>query len=386
MTIGCVKRSVGAGATTILMIVAGCAQENPVQRVEQPELISTPSTPDGPPSVLLDSIAVYTTSAAHSSAGHTVQHQFDWGDGRLSGWKRAPKAATRWQSLGTRGVRARARCEVHTDAVSDWSQRTSVSVAVEAVSQPLQPVGVQRLCADATAAYASGGAISDVGHPVEYQFDWGDGLSPWSTEESLIHGWVTPGSYDCRVRARCALDPGIVTDWTSSTNLMIEEHSGRWIIETDLQGLIGSFGSHGNYVTRTARVTYDGPLARLTRLKLELTGRASGTTCRYDDSPPDVPLSLILWWDVWNDGKEAIWAPLGMFFGMPAANFVDAGYWGEEGIGDNWDTPKILAPGDILRVRTYIQLEDYPGCGRSGFDFCDVYGARLFVELECTSE
>ena len=52
--------------------------------------------------------------------------------------------------------------------------------------------------------FASGGAVSSLGHAVEYQFDWGDGtLSDWGAA-SQSHVYESNGFFLVKARARCA--------------------------------------------------------------------------------------------------------------------------------------------------------------------------------------
>jgi hypothetical protein len=343
---------------------------------EDGELVAPPTSPTGPPFVLRDSLAEYTTGGAESSLGHDVEYQFVWGEGRLSQWAAEPRETTTWEATGSYEVKARARCKEHSAEVSDWSTAISVQVGVETVSPPAAPAGVPVLCTGSVAGYRSGGATSSVGHPVEYQFDWGDGLSYWLPQDSVRHAWALPGVYDCRARARCALDTTVVSAGSASLPVAIESRREPWIIEADLPELVGpDLGS------RIVRIPYDGPRARVTRLKLDLAGRAAGTTCQTDWDPEVYTLWLILWPAVGIEGGESIWAPLGMFFGLPPTDFLVENYWVSE--GSAWTSPKILEPGDRITVCLYTQVDDYIGsCGR-GSAFCNITMARLTLELDC---
>lgn len=59
---------------------------------------------------------------------------------------------------------------------------------------------------------ASGGSTSD-GHPVQYQYDWGDGseLSIWS-DNGLYHKYDSPGPYKIRAKSRCKDHPTLKSD------------------------------------------------------------------------------------------------------------------------------------------------------------------------------
>jgi len=374
--IGFIVRITAVVAAIGVAFVAGCDENNPV--VQEEESISTPTAPSGPTSILVDSLAQYATGGAESSVGDDVEYQFDWGDGRLSTWVSPAEATTSWPSSGSRDVRARARCAVHTTHVSDWSDLTSVQVGIETVSQPAAPAGIDVLCTGSVTLFRSGGSTSDVGHPVEYQFDWGDGLSYWMSADSVQHAWALAGGYDCRARARCTLDTTVTSAWSASTPVSIESHAGPWLVEQELPDLVGD-----HLTSRIARFTYDGPRARVTRLTLDLTGYAAGSTCRLDGDPNTYTIDLIVWPVVANEGKSNLWAPLGMFFGVPGHTFDTTGYWVDDSTSD-W-TETIFEPGDKVAVRLHTQIDDNVGCGW-GQAGCNVYSASITLEFECVSE
>lgn len=377
MRIGFTARVAAVVVAASLALAAGCDDNNPV--VQEEESVSTPTSPAGPTSILVDSLAQYATEGAESSVGHEVEYQFDWGDGRLSAWVPPAEATTSWRSAGSRDVRARARCAEHTTLVSGWSDPTSVQVGIETVSPPAAPVGTNVLCTGSVTRFRSAGATSDAGHSVEYQFDWGDGLSYWMSADSVQHAWALAGGYDCRVRARCALDTTVTSVWSGSTLVTIESHAGPWLVEKALSGLVGD-----NLGSRLVRFTYNGPRARVTRLKLELTGQAEGTLCWDQYSNQTYELLMIVWPVVADYGKVNVWAPLGMMFGVPGSDFDTTDYWVDEGDGDWTDT--IFEPGDEVGVRLYTQVEDFPGgCGR-GSAYANIYTARITLEFECVSK
>ena len=71
--------------------------------------------------------------------------------------------------------------------------------------------------------YTAEGSISNLGHPVEYQFDWkGDGadLSGWGAG-ALSKIWTVAGSYNIKARARCSRDHSVVSGWSASLSVGI---------------------------------------------------------------------------------------------------------------------------------------------------------------------
>ena len=96
------------------------------------------------------------------------------------------------------------------------SVTANFSAIPETVSAPTTPTGPSNGITGTSYAYSTGGSFSNLGHSVEYQFDWkGDGsdLSPWgSTDQSKA--WAFPGVYAVRVRARCATHTSVFSSWS----------------------------------------------------------------------------------------------------------------------------------------------------------------------------
>ncbi|MDW7679269.1 MAG: T9SS type A sorting domain-containing protein, partial [bacterium] len=70
-----------------------------------------------------------------------------------------------------------------------------------------------------------GGAASNFGHEVEYQFDWGDGnTSAWGNS-SRSYSYGSAGTYQVRARARCQTHTSIVSGWSSSREVIISSTS-----------------------------------------------------------------------------------------------------------------------------------------------------------------
>ena len=93
-----------------------------------PETVSTPNRPTGPSSGETDEPLTYSTGGSSSNLGHSVEYQFDWGDGEQSSWGSASRSHS-WSSAGTKCVKARARCQSHTGVVSGWSSCKNVTIS-----------------------------------------------------------------------------------------------------------------------------------------------------------------------------------------------------------------------------------------------------------------
>ncbi len=91
----------------------------------------------------------------------------------------------------------------------------------EFVSTPTTPTGPEFGNTGEIISFSTGGASSNLGHDVEYQFDWGDGeQSSWGTA-TQTHAFATSGVYQIRARARCSTHTAIMSTWSNSTSITI---------------------------------------------------------------------------------------------------------------------------------------------------------------------
>jgi len=194
----------------------------------EPETVSTPDTPSGPASGYVGESLTYSTGGATSNLGHPLEYRFDWGDGAFSTWSSSTSASNDWSSEDTYEIRAQARCATHTDIMSPWSAAATVTITTEpgdeTVSIPDTPTGLSSGDPDEMLTYCTGGSVSSLGHPVEYQFDWGDDTySSWSSSTCQQNSWSTEDTYYVRARARCELHTDVVSGWSSVKIVTIGE-------------------------------------------------------------------------------------------------------------------------------------------------------------------
>lgn len=97
------------------------------------------------------------------------------------------------------------------------------TILTETISTPSNPSGEISGIIGKTYKYSTGGSSSNLGHTIEYQFDWkGDGsdLSAWGSA-TQSKAWTTAGVYNVRGRARCTQDTSIVSDWSNPLTVSI---------------------------------------------------------------------------------------------------------------------------------------------------------------------
>ncbi|NOY60611.1 MAG: T9SS type A sorting domain-containing protein [Calditrichaeota bacterium] len=184
------------------------------------EVISVPDLPTGPDTGIVSEALSFSTGGAHSNLGHNIEYQFDWGDGNFSNWGNTTGSHS-YSAAGSYAVKARARCATHTSKVSNWSSAHNVTISEETVSTPNKPSGPTAGVVGESLIYSTGGATSNLGHDVEYKFDWGDGNSSNWGAASHSHQYTVTGTYNIRARARCQTHTSVVSGWSSALAVTI---------------------------------------------------------------------------------------------------------------------------------------------------------------------
>ena len=223
-TAGTYKVRVRARCVTHTSVVSSWSSELSVTILA--DTISTPSTPWGATSGYPGTSYEYWHDLSTSSAYHSVQYLFDWGDGTVSGWLRpnTMTASKAWASAGTYKVRVQARCLTHPYVVSVWSSALLVTILADTVSSPSTPSGPTSGYRETSYIYSTRGSTSSYYHPVQYLFDWGDGTdSGWlpANQTTASKTWASPGTYKVRVLARCATHPTVISSWSSELAITI---------------------------------------------------------------------------------------------------------------------------------------------------------------------
>jgi outer membrane protein assembly factor BamB len=89
---------------------------------------------------------------------------------------------------------------------------------VETVSTPAVPKGPSGASINGTTGdsiiFVTGRSSSSFGNPVEYRFDWGNGLTSDWGDSSQSYIWETAGSYRVKAQARSVLDTTVLSAWS----------------------------------------------------------------------------------------------------------------------------------------------------------------------------
>ncbi len=112
------------------------------------ETVSQPSMPSGVDSGLINKILQFNTGGSSSSVGHSIQYQFNWGDGSYSGWSNSSTASNQWSNAGNYNINSRARCATHTSILSNSS--SSKQIIISEIKKPELRVSTNNLDFDST--------------------------------------------------------------------------------------------------------------------------------------------------------------------------------------------------------------------------------------------
>jgi hypothetical protein len=92
------------------------------------ESVSSPNIPLGPSTGVVDENLTFFSEGAESNLGHDLHFQFVWGDGKQSDWGDNTQQYS-YSRIGNYKIRTRARCSIHPDVVSGWSDEATVLIS-----------------------------------------------------------------------------------------------------------------------------------------------------------------------------------------------------------------------------------------------------------------
>jgi hypothetical protein len=94
----------------------------------------------------------------------------------------------------------------------------------EAILTPDAPIGPVSGNPGISYTYSASGSSSNLGHSVQYIFDWGDGTnSGWLPVSTYIasKSWNKTGTYVVKAQARCATHTSVVSGWSQGLTINI---------------------------------------------------------------------------------------------------------------------------------------------------------------------
>jgi spore germination protein YaaH len=221
----------------------------------------------------------------------------------------------------------------------------------EMISTPATPSGPLSGNPGTSYPYSTGGSSSNLGHPLEYRFDWGDGnYSNWSSSTSASKSWASAGTYNLKAQARCATHPSVVSDL--SPGLLVS-------ISLPPPPPTNLWASDGTY-TDKVRVTWTGS-SGATGYKIfrNTSNNSSGaqqmgtsTALTYDDMTAVEGTSYWYWVKAYSDSGDSEFSN------------GDSGYvalsWHSESVnwavyyGNNWNRSGTLTKPGAVRIRLHF--------------------------------
>ena len=113
---------------------------------------------------------------------------------------------------------------VGTSPASLPSNSVTPVAPTEIVSTPSTPSGPTSGTPGQYYDYVTGSSASNLGHLVQYLFDWNDGSnSGWLPVGTIScsHSWSSAGTYSVKVKGRCAADTSVVSNWSGTLTVNI---------------------------------------------------------------------------------------------------------------------------------------------------------------------
>jgi hypothetical protein len=117
----------------------------------------------------------------------------------------------------------------YSNVTSNQTGQNYTATISEVIVTPKIPIGASSGYIGTSYKFSTSGSSSSLGssHPVEYQFDWGDGtFSSWGSPSlgsySQSHVWTVPGTYPVKAQARCKNHPNNVSAWSNSFSISVQ--------------------------------------------------------------------------------------------------------------------------------------------------------------------
>jgi len=203
------------------------------------EAVSTPNRPSGPTGGKVGQSLDFSTGGASSNLGHSVEYEFDWGDGSTSSWGSANRSHT-YSSASTFDVKARARCSSHTSVVSSWSSSKAVSISYCQLSVSVTPSGSGSVSKNPDKSNFSWNenvqltANADSGYEFDY---WSGDLSGSTNPKSLnMNGDKSVTAFFKVVAQNSAPSKPTLVSLDNNSFTMDSDPELRWNVPSDVDG------------------------------------------------------------------------------------------------------------------------------------------------------
>ena len=352
------------------------------------EFVSVPDMPYGISEFKVGTSADFRTGGSENNLGCSIEYKFDWGDGNMSDWGDEVRNYT-YVKAGSYNIKAKARCNVHTNVQSDWSAAMTISTTghtlqisiqgsgtvsrnpdknsynhnetvrltahpsseyqfdhwegdvsgtnptvdcimnadkevtayfsqiQESISAPVIPDGPVTGQVNLVLSYTASGAESNLGHELDYRFDWGDGsFSEWNGQ-TQEHSWQSEGSYQVKAQARCSEHTQVVSEWSEALSVSISSTGIEKVGSTQRPAEFRLDQNYPNPFNSETCITFQLPQS--CSVKIEIFNM-SGDLIKQFSEGYFTAGKYRVYWDCQTDSKQPL--PSGLYFyRLQAGNF-----------------------------------------------------------------
>lgn len=113
------------------------------------------------------------------------------------------------------------------------SGHTTIIIQPETVTPPDRPNGDICLRIGESGTYTTGGSTTNLGHTVQYQFDWGDATQSAWDGVTQSKSWSSEGYYFVKAHARCQTHANRESNWSSSYTVTVDSTNPMVAITTN---------------------------------------------------------------------------------------------------------------------------------------------------------
>jgi hypothetical protein len=197
------------------------------------ETVSPPDFITAPLTAAVGIAAAFTIGGSASDLGGAVEYHLDWGDGSQTDWLPPDggnqlSASHTFTAAQSYTVTARARSALHhvLSLATQWGLTVS-QLPAEQIGRPYFPDGPSTGSVGDTLQFTAGGAQSNLGHTLEYQFQYrlhgqeSGESSEWSASGVDEYVFPQPGTWEVLARARCSLHNEVVSAWSEPRAVII---------------------------------------------------------------------------------------------------------------------------------------------------------------------
>jgi len=176
----------------------------------------------------------------------------------------------------------------------------TINYPPETITTPNTPTGSSSGHTGQSLSFSTDGSTSNLGHSVEYRFDWGDGsYSSWGSA-TRTKAYTNPGSYTIKAQARCQTHTSVMSSWSNGKIVSVSEptvtivdawiKSGTWV-DIDGDGYASALALEWD-----VKVSY-GTMAVYANIRADSWNRSErdlGNTDSYNIGTDLVPKSFVV--------------------------------------------------------------------------------------------